>query len=124
MPRSRLAVDRHLYVGGRSGARVGITVYELSDPAHLKNVGFVPTTNVPYHLFALPEKRLVVCQDSDSWSLFGIFTFQSFSGTGIHGREALFSLEDPTRPCRISERDRAGGGRRALKAERSMVPSV
>jgi hypothetical protein len=98
-------LDHHLYIGGRSSAGTGITVYDISDPAHLKRVGFVATKRMPYHLFALPDKRLVECEDSDAWVRFG---------TGIHGHAALYDLKDPTRPRRISERDRAGGRAAAL----------
>lgn len=93
-------LGRHLYIGGKTASGTGITVYDLTEPTHLRNVGFVPTARVPFQLFALPDKRLLVCEDSDSRFQFG---------TGIHGRAALYGLEDPTRPRRISERDRAGG---------------
>jgi hypothetical protein len=93
-------LDHHLYIGGGSPVGIGITVYDISDPTHLKKVGFVATTRMPYHLFALPDKRLVECEDTDAWVRFG---------TGIHGHAALYDLKEPARPCQISERDRAGG---------------
>jgi hypothetical protein len=98
-------LDHYLYIGGTSSDGIGITIYDIFDPTHLKNVGFVATTRKPWHLFALPDKRLVECEDSDARIRFG---------TGIYGHAALYDLKDPTRPRRISERNQAGGRVAAL----------
>lgn len=92
-------LGQHLYVGEINvapGGRKGIAVYDAADLRDLTEVGFASTRHAPYHLFPLPNNRLLVRQDAES-------RFHVSFGGGVHGNSALFSVAQPTQPVLLKE---------------------
>ncbi len=96
---------QYLYVAEinvERGGREGIAVYDVADPRNVKEVGFTPTREGPYHLFSLPGNRLLASQDAES-------RFQISFGNTVHGTSAFFSLARPTQPALLKEFASSGG---------------
>lgn len=93
----------YLYVGsieaGPEGGQ-GIAIFNVADPANIKEVSFVPTTRAPYHLFALREGRLLVSFDADS---------RIQRGRKVHGNSAVFDISNPEEPQLVFEQSDSGG---------------
>lgn len=100
----------YLYVGGsdHKQQRVGISVFNVRDRNRLQYVGFVPTTKTPYHVFALPGKRLLASLDADTR-----FRFYFGAGGAVHGKSALLTIKEPTAP-RLLEEIGGSGGRTSI----------
>jgi hypothetical protein len=98
----------YLYVGeldvGQAG-RQGITVYDVSDPARIREVAFLPTSRGPYDLFAVTGNRLLACLDADT---------TVHSGPEVHGNAALLDVADPFHPRLLWEQGNCGGRAAAM----------
>lgn len=86
----------------RKSNREGIAVYDVSNLQQLKEVGFVPTVQSPYHLFALPDDRLVAALDSDS-------RIHSVATGQVYGNSAILKLTRSGDPTLLGEIGKSGG---------------
>lgn len=98
--------EEYLYVGGsdQNHKRIGIFVFDVRGHNRLQYVGFVPTTTTPYHMFALPEKRLIASLDADTR-----FGFYAGAGGAVHGKSALLTINEPAAPRLLKEIANSGG---------------
>jgi hypothetical protein len=85
-------------------SRRGVSVYDISDPNRIKEVGFVPTSRDPCALFTISRDILLV-----SLSLDRVHDPMIREDTGVSGYSAIFSLSKPTRPALLREFASSGG---------------
>jgi hypothetical protein len=103
----------HLYLGGSkegdSASSWGIAVFDVANPADVKELYFLPVAKPIYHLFPLPGNRLLASLDVDS--SFRIFRSSSRSVRSftIRGNSVLIDLAQPTHPVLSRELKDLGG---------------
>jgi hypothetical protein len=102
------AAGHFLYVGELLDSRRGITVYDVSEPAHPIEGAFLATAHAPYHLFSTPNQRLIASLDGE------LSHSASPSHITVNGNSLVFDLTDPRRPVQVKEYGLSGGRTAAL----------
>jgi hypothetical protein len=101
------AVDNRLYVrelAVNPGQSPGISVYDTTELASLKPLGFTPTGGSPYHLFGLANDRVLASYDSAA-----IVQWQGSSRPRVWGNAAILEQAGPGQLATVAEFTDMGG---------------
>lgn len=112
-----VATNRNLFGGCLAAGRLyiadvgfsesdvpGIAIFETSKLGELREIGFVPTSHVPYSIWPIGNERLLVSMDAGT-------RFHSVSADNItvHGRSAIFRIDPEAMPALAKEFPNSGG---------------
>jgi hypothetical protein len=94
-------VSNRLCVGDRKRkGETGISIFDVSDPSHLREIGFAPAKRTVYGAAVLGENRLFVSMDANPFDMSQSLTF---------GEAAIFDVARPEEPSLVGAIRDIGG---------------